>query len=80
MNDVIMYSLDGQGSSRSYTEDELADIATAQPSVNDLIKQQIIELESSVTERRYREAVLGIDGGWLKNLNDEIETLRSKLN
>lgn len=47
---------------------------------NYYIKQQIAELEATATERRYREAVLGIDNGWLKNLNDQISSLREKLN
>lgn len=49
------------------------------PSNNDKIKQQIAELESQQTERRIREATLGIDNGWLKNLNDQIAALRSQL-
>lgn len=49
------------------------------PSNNDKIKQQIVELESQQTERRIREATLGIDGGWLKNLNDQILALRAQL-
>lgn len=79
MSDVISYSLDGLSSTRSYTQDEFADIAASQPTANDLIKQQIAALESTVTERRYREAVLGVDDGWLKNLNDQIVSLRSQL-
>lgn len=36
----------------------------------------ILALESTVTERRTREAILGIDGGWLANVNAQIATLR----
>lgn len=49
------------------------------PSERDLITQQIASLEATVTERRYREAILGIDNGWLKNINDQIVMLRTKL-
>ena len=49
------------------------------PSNNDKIKQQIAELESQQTERRIREATLGIDNGWLKNLNDQVTALRAQL-
>lgn len=40
------------------------------------IVQQIVALEASVTNRRFREAALGIDNGWLQNLNDQIVVLR----
>ena len=43
------------------------------------IAQQIVALESTATPRRIREAELGIDGGWLKALNDQIVALRAKL-
>ena len=43
------------------------------------LKEDIKTLELSVTERRMREAVLGVDGGWLKSVNDQIADLRSKL-
>ena len=49
------------------------------PTPNDLLKQQITALEAQVTERRTREAVLGIDNGWLKGINDQIATLRTQL-
>lgn len=42
-------------------------------------KQQIAALETTVTARRLREAVLGIDNGWLKNMNDQIAALRAQL-
>lgn len=53
--------------------------ALQQPSANQLILNQITALEASVTDRRIREAVLGVDNGWLKNLNNQIATLRSSL-
>ena len=43
------------------------------------LRDQIVELESLQTDRRIREAVLGIDNGWLANLNNQIEALRSRL-
>ena len=46
---------------------------------DDLIKQQILELESQQTPRRIREAVLGVDGGWLAGIEAQIEALRSQL-
>ena len=41
--------------------------------------QKIASLEATITDRRIREAVLGIDNGWLKSVNDEITTLRAQL-
>ena len=41
--------------------------------------REISLLEASVTSRRIREAALGIDGGWLKDLNGRIESLRGVL-
>lgn len=49
------------------------------PSPMELISAQIRVLESQQTDRRIREAVLGIDGGWLTNLNAQIEELRAAL-
>ena len=43
------------------------------------IKKQIAALESHITPRRIREAVLGIDNGWLSNTNAQIATLRGTL-
>jgi hypothetical protein len=43
------------------------------------IKQQIAELESQVTDRRIREAVLGTDAGWLKNQDAQISALRATM-
>ena len=79
MSEVVLYTLTGERTERGYTKVELADIEASKPSANELIMQQIAGLESTATERRYREAVLGIDEGWLKNLNDEIASLRAQL-
>lgn len=46
---------------------------------NALTRSQISEIESSVTSRRMREAVLGIDAGWLKDVDAKITDLRKKL-
>jgi hypothetical protein len=43
------------------------------------IKQQIMMLEATITPRRLRESLLGIDNGWMKNLNDQIVALRANL-
>lgn len=40
------------------------------------IKQQISALERAITPRRLREAILGIDDGWLKAQDGMIKTLR----
>lgn len=46
---------------------------------NEAIKQQITSLESTITDRRYREAILGIDNGWLANVDAQIAALRAQL-
>lgn len=48
-------------------------------SAADTIKQQIRDLEGKQSARRIREAALGIDDGWLANLNAQIEALRAQL-
>lgn len=45
----------------------------------DLTKQQIVLLEASITNRRLREAILGVDNGWLANVNQQIADLRAQL-
>lgn len=49
------------------------------PSKSQLALVKINKLEASVTQRRLREAVLGIDGGWLVAVNLQIEALRKSL-
>lgn len=44
-----------------------------------LVRLQITELESQQTPRRLREAILGIDNGWLKASNDQIIALRGQI-
>lgn len=44
-----------------------------------VIFEEIARLESEVTPRRMREAVLGTDGGWLANQEALIAAERSKL-
>lgn len=42
-------------------------------------KRKISELESAITVRRIREAILGVDGGWLAQRNEQIKQLRDGL-
>ena len=46
---------------------------------NENIKQQIAALEATITDRRYREAILGIDNSWLANVDAQIAALRAQL-
>lgn len=50
------------------------------PSANDIILQQITALESTITQRRLREAT-STDAGkaWLLNVDTQIATLRATL-
>lgn len=53
--------------------------APPEQSHNEIIKAQIMQLEASVTPRRIREAILGVDNRWLADLNEQISDLRSQL-
>ena len=44
-----------------------------------MVKDQIAAIESTITQRRLREAALGIDGGWLAAKEAEIAALRSHM-
>lgn len=43
------------------------------------VLNEILALESSITPRRTREAILGTDNGLLADIESQIETLRSRL-
>jgi hypothetical protein len=43
------------------------------------IKAEIAALESAITIRRTREAILGTDNGWLADIESQIATLRTQL-
>ena len=66
------------------SEDEVAALqalwassASQQPRMT--ILAQISNLEAEITPRRMREAVLGVDGGWLASKEAEIQVLRGQL-
>jgi len=46
---------------------------------NQQAKAIITSLESQITLRRLREALLGKDGGWLANLENQIISERAKI-
>ena len=43
------------------------------------ILAEIAALESQITSRRQREAILGTDNGWLANIDAQIASLRAQL-
>jgi hypothetical protein len=49
------------------------------PTPDELIKAEIAAIETEITARRMREAVLGLDAGWLATRNEEIAALRAQL-
>lgn len=61
------------------TGKEVKKIPFAGPSAQDQITFEIRTLEASITPRRIREAVLGMDDGWLASVDAEIAALRAKL-
>lgn len=46
----------------------------------EVLLAQIVDLEAQQTLRRMREAYLGLDGGWLADLEARIAALRAQLN
>lgn len=74
--------LEGQSAGQIITADKNGKPVLANqppPSANDVIKAQITTLESSITNRRTREAILGTDNGWLAGVNQQIADLRAQL-
>lgn len=55
-------------------------IITPKPPVpidpNEEKRTQIRLIEQRATARRIREAILGIDNGWLQDINDQIQAIR----
>ena len=49
------------------------------PTTEQLVVSEIIALESEITPRRQREAILGIDNGWLANQDAAIANLRKNI-
>lgn len=50
------------------------------PSESDIARQQIAEIESTITDRRLREAMLSTTGkSWLADRDAEIAALRAKI-
>lgn len=55
-------------------------IDPAPPSESDIARQQIAEIESTITDRRLREAMLSTTGkAWLSDRDAEIAALREKI-
>lgn len=57
----------------------LPKVPTLEEQNAEMVKAEIALLESTITVRRLREAVLGVDGGWLASVEAEISRLRSTL-
>lgn len=61
------------------TQDQINAILNPPIPQDVLIKNQIAELELTITNRRIRESVLGMDNGWLADINAQIAGLRAQL-
>jgi hypothetical protein len=61
------------------TDEQVQAIQNPAPTAEQVIKGQIATLETSVTPRRMREAVLGTDAGWLADVDVQIAALRAQL-
>lgn len=51
----------------------------AMPTPQELVLAEIQTLEASITQRRLREALLGVDNGWLAGIDAQIVVLRASL-
>lgn len=74
--------LDGQRQGKLITADKNGrPVLQDQPPItgNALILSQIATLESTISERRKREAILGTDNGWLAGIEAQIAALREQL-
>lgn len=82
-NEVWAFAADG--SQDEDIPDDLIAISKAEadalrsPSQEQSILTQILALEATVTQRRMRDALLGTDGGWLANIEQQIAALRAQL-
>lgn len=78
MSNVIIYdALTGARTERNYSASELADIASRQPTANELIQQQIDILRAAITDDIRDRAALG-DTADLKTIYDQIKALESQ--
>ena len=78
MADVIEYDgITGARTERKYTTSELADIASRQPTANELLQQQIDSLRATITDDIRDRATLG-DTADLKAIYDQIKALESQ--
>ena len=75
--------LAGQSAGRRIIADEKGFpilVDPAPPSESDIVIKQIIEIESTITDRRLREAMLSTTGkSWLSARDSEIAALRAKI-
>ena len=78
MSEVIFYTLAGNRIERDYASQELADIASRQPTANELIQQQIDILRAAITDDIRDRASLG-DTADLKSIYDQIKVLKDKM-
>lgn len=67
-----------EGTPQSLKDSVNAVLAAHDPETPNAL-DEIAALEAQITPRRIREAVLGVDGGWLESKNAAIEALRAQL-
>ncbi|WP_284076241.1 hypothetical protein [Herbaspirillum aquaticum] len=81
-DDVYRQLLDGQAAGKIISANDKGSpilLDAAPVSAREAVLAQISALEATVTQRRLRDAILGTDSGWLKNIEAEIAVLRAKL-
>lgn len=64
---------------RKFENGVLFEYTPPSPTIADQSLIEIHALESTITPRRIREAIIGSDNGWLVNIEEQIAKLRAKL-
>lgn len=75
----LVEALEGTGIGWSYVNGVFINENKPIINVKDKIKSDIAELEATITPRRTREAILGIDTTWLADVEIQIGQLRQRL-
>lgn len=84
INNIDVDSLDVLPNLVAFIGGEIGDsiidgVLVKQPAPERDIRAEISALESTITPRRLREAVLGTDAGWMATLDAQIAALRAQL-
>lgn len=81
----MVHAFEEDGSQDEYITEDMDSISVEElaerrkPKPREELMLQIRTLERTITARRLREAVLGVDGGWLERVDAQLAELRQAL-